>query len=150
MKPISFSRVCSPAVDVFNPEDAARLFVQLVPEVVMKQQEVIVAMMLDCQSRARSLHVVGLGSLMACIAPAALILKLAALSDAASVIVAHNHPSGNAQLSREDRVLHHRLSELLSLIESKLLDSLVIGAPEDTGTVEWASVEADQRGKLTP
>ncbi len=48
--------------------------------------------------------------------------------NAASLIVAHNHPSGDVRPSAADRHLTQRLGETLQLIEVKLLDHLIIGA----------------------
>jgi DNA repair protein RadC len=47
--------------------------------------------------------------------------------NAAGLIVAHNHPSGDARPSAADRHLTQRLSETLQLIEVKLLDHLIVG-----------------------
>jgi len=47
--------------------------------------------------------------------------------NAAGLIVAHNHPSGDTRPSAADRHLTQRLSETLRLIEVKLLDHLIVG-----------------------
>jgi len=47
--------------------------------------------------------------------------------NAAGLIVAHNHPSGDTRPSAADRHLTQRLSETLQLIEVKLLDHLIVG-----------------------
>ena len=46
---------------------------------------------------------------------------------AASVIVAHNHPSGVAEPSQADRDVTERLRRALDLIDVRILDHLVIG-----------------------
>ena len=55
--------------------------------------------------------------------------------NAASVVFAHNHPSGVAEPSRADRAITKRLVEALSLVEIKVLDHIVIG---DGDTVSFA------------
>lgn len=50
--------------------------------------------------------------------------------NAAAIIVAHNHPSGHCLPSFEDKVLTKRLTDALDLIDTKLLDHLVIGDNE--------------------
>ena len=47
--------------------------------------------------------------------------------NAASVIVAHNHPSGVAEPSQADRDVTERLRRALDLIDVRILDHLVIG-----------------------
>jgi DNA repair protein RadC len=56
------------------------------------------------------------------------ILKRALLSDAAGIIVYHNHPSGDPTPSREDREFTRRLRAAAETLGVQLLDHLVIGA----------------------
>lgn len=56
------------------------------------------------------------------------VAKRALMVNAKSVIVAHNHPSGNAQPSKNDYEVSQALVEGLAVLEIKLLDHLVIGA----------------------
>ena len=46
--------------------------------------------------------------------------------NAASIIISHNHPSGNPELSREDIELSRTLKDLLKLMEVALLDHIII------------------------
>ena len=55
-----------------------------------------------------------------------LVAKYAIDSLAVAVIFVHNHPSGNLQPSREDEMLTQRMKDGLSLLNVKLLDSLII------------------------
>lgn len=48
-------------------------------------------------------------------------------NNAAAAILAHNHPSGVAEPSAEDRAITQRLREALNLIDVRLLDHFVIG-----------------------
>ena len=54
-------------------------------------------------------------------------VKQALARNAASVIVAHNHPSGVAEPSLADEQVTRRLKEALALIDVRLMDHLVIG-----------------------
>jgi DNA repair protein RadC len=47
--------------------------------------------------------------------------------NAAAVILAHNHPSGTAEPSRDDRMITLRLRDTLGLIDVRVLDHIVIG-----------------------
>jgi len=47
--------------------------------------------------------------------------------NAAAVILAHNHPSGVAEPSQDDRTITLRLRDALGLIEVRVLDHIVIG-----------------------
>jgi len=62
------------------------------------------------------------------------ILKRALLSDAAGIIVYHNHPSGDPTPSREDREFTRRLRSAAEALGIQLLDHVVVGA---LGTVSF-------------
>ena len=47
--------------------------------------------------------------------------------NAASVIIAHNHPSGVIQPSKEDLELTRTLTEILKVIDVRVLDHLIVG-----------------------
>lgn len=62
--------------------------------------------------------------------------------NAAAVILSHNHPSGDAEPSQADRQLTSALGEVLSVVDVRLLDHIVIG--------EGAPVSFAARGWLPP
>lgn len=56
--------------------------------------------------------------------------------NAAATIFAHNHPSGVAEPSADDRAITHRLRAALDLIGVRLLDHFVIGEGAPTSLAE--------------
>ena len=61
-----------------------------------------------------------------CHVDARLLASLALHCMAASVIVAHNHPSGSLTVSQSDIKLTNHIKKALQTIEVKLLDHLII------------------------
>ena len=55
------------------------------------------------------------------------IVKAALNHNAAAIICAHNHPSGEPEPSQADRALTDRLTAAMSLVDIRVLDHLVIG-----------------------
>lgn len=55
------------------------------------------------------------------------VVKAALQHNAAAVILAHNHPSGQAEPSNSDKVITRRLVEALKLVDIRVLDHVVIG-----------------------
>lgn len=55
------------------------------------------------------------------------VVKEALRLNAAAVILAHNHPSGDCTPSREDIALTDRLQEVLRVIDVRVLDHLIVG-----------------------
>lgn len=54
------------------------------------------------------------------------VCQLALLSNAASIVVAHNHPSGKLEPSQLDRNITGKLTEILHVLDIALLDHLII------------------------
>lgn len=55
------------------------------------------------------------------------ILRVALLLNAAALMVAHVHPSGQPEPSRADEVLTAKLKEVLATVDVRLLDHFVVG-----------------------
>jgi len=57
------------------------------------------------------------------------VVKEALTSNAASVMLAHNHPSGTPEPSESDLLLTRALKQALALIDIRLLDHFVVAGP---------------------
>ena len=64
------------------------------------------------------------------------VVKLALSKNAAAVIVAHNHPSGNAEPSKSDIAITRSLKTALNLMEIRLLDHFVVGHGDVTSLAD--------------
>jgi DNA repair protein RadC len=64
------------------------------------------------------------------------VVKKALSHNAASVILAHNHPSGVAEPSESDRNITQQLSKALALVDIRVLDHLVVGDGETVSMAE--------------
>ena len=69
-----------------------------------------------------------MGSLNASIVHPREVFKAAILLNAASIVVAHNHPSGDPAPSREDREVTRTLNEAGRLLDIPLHDHVIVGA----------------------
>lgn len=64
------------------------------------------------------------------------VVKKALILNAASIIFAHNHPSGVAEPSEADRQITRRLVDALELVDIRVLDHFVIGDGESVSFAE--------------
>ncbi|MFW8565761.1 RadC family protein [Orrella sp. 11846] len=64
------------------------------------------------------------------------VARIALASNAASVILIHNHPSGNPSPSPADIQLTHELAQILMGLDIALLDHLIVAGPEVTSLAE--------------
>jgi DNA repair protein RadC len=95
-----------------------------------RPHEVFVCLFLDARHRLIRTEESSRGSLTRMAVYPREIVRRALTLNAASLIVAHNHPSGAVQPSASDRRLTRVLRETLALVEVQLIDHLVIGARE--------------------
>jgi len=82
---------------------------------------------LDGKNRMTFAHSVSVGSLTASIIHPREVFKMAILGNAASIILAHNHPSGDTKPSPEDIDITNRLSTCGKLLGIKVLDHIILG-----------------------
>jgi DNA repair protein RadC len=91
-------------------------------------REHFVILLLDQKNQVIGLNTVSMGSLTASVVHPREVFKPAILSNAASIVCGHNHPSGDCQPSREDRALTTRLVEAGKLLGIAVLDHIIIGS----------------------
>ncbi|MDX3904427.1 MAG: JAB domain-containing protein [Pigmentiphaga sp.] len=121
----------SPAI-TSNPE-AVRQYLRLNLE--REDREVFYALFLNAQLGVISAHPMFYGSLRR--APVCReIARKALLLNAAAVVVAHNHLSGDGTPSEADKRLTTQLKNTLDLVGIRLLDHFVVGAGNMTSFSE--------------
>lgn len=107
-----------------SPRDAAAL---LMEELRYLQKEHFVVLFLNTKNHVIAKETLSMGSLNASIVHPREVYRSAVKRGSASIICAHNHPSGDPTPSREDLGLTHRLIEAGNIIGIDLLDHLIIG-----------------------
>ena len=90
-------------------------------------KEYFFAIHLDGKNRICCVDEVSVGSLNQSVVHPREVFKTALLSSAASIILVHNHPTGDSTPSREDIEITRRLKEAGEIIGVKLLDHIIIG-----------------------
>jgi DNA repair protein RadC len=112
--------------------DAPELVYQLLgPEMRGLHKESLRVLLLDTRYRLLRIEQVSLGSVNESIAHPRDVFRPAVISSAYAVIVVHNHPSGDPSPSQSDHSLTRRLAEAAELLQIKLLDHIIIGAPAE-------------------
>ena len=91
-----------------------------------RKQEVFAVVYLNRGNRILSLETISEGGLTGTVADPRIILKKALEQDATSLVLCHNHPSGNLQPSEADRVMTRRIKEALKLFDVALLDHVIV------------------------
>ncbi|MES2089557.1 MAG: DNA repair protein RadC [Pseudomonadota bacterium] len=90
--------------------------------------EVFAVLFLDAQQRLIACEELFRGTLTQTSVYPREVVKRALALNAASVVLAHNHPSGVLEPSRSDELLTQTLKSSLALVDVRVLDHFVVGA----------------------
>lgn len=109
---------------VTSPRGAAALLRRYIGPA---DREHCVVLLLGARHEPLGVHTVSIGTLNEALVHPREVFKVALLAGAHSIIVAHNHPSGECTPSPEDRVVADRLARAGTLLGVRLADFIVIG-----------------------
>jgi DNA repair protein RadC len=109
---------------VSSPADVERL---LRGRIANLDRENFVVVLLNTKNEVIETSTVSVGTLAASLVHPREVFKPAVRASAASVILAHNHPSGKAEPSREDREVTKRLGEAAGILGIEVLDHVIVG-----------------------
>lgn len=110
--------------EIYNVDEAYKL---LWNEFKNADREVTIVLSLDAYLRPINYCVISVGSLRRSEASLVNIFKVAILSNAGFIVLAHNHPSGDPEPSENDYVITGKVKEAGELLGIPLLDHIVIG-----------------------
>ncbi|NWL45449.1 DNA repair protein [Pseudomonas hunanensis] len=123
-KTILMHHLAKPGVCLESPE-AVRRYLEL--EIAGEQNECFCVLFLDAKHRVLTFKRLFQGSISSASVYTRVIVQEALQCNAAAMICAHNHPSGDPEPSQDDRVVTDRVRDALKLIDVRLLDHFVIG-----------------------
>ncbi|MFP4368786.1 MAG: RadC family protein [Candidatus Kapaibacterium sp.] len=112
-----------------SPEDVASYFI---PRLKGLKKEIFRALLLNSSNQLIKEAVVSEGILNASLVHAREVFRPAIIESAASVILMHNHPSGNPEPSREDISTTKKMVQAGKMIEIEVLDHIIIAGDSFT------------------
>ncbi|MDK9365460.1 RadC family protein [Lelliottia wanjuensis] len=112
----------------FTSSEATRDWLRL--QLAPLEREVFMVLLLDNQHRLLAHETLFTGTINHTEVQPREVVKFALRHNAAAVILAHNHPSGDCEASQADRVITERLVKALALIDISVLDHFVVGHRE--------------------
>lgn len=113
------------ATSIKSSEDAYRVVRDFLEKC---DRETVLAILLSTKHKINGIHVVSVGSLDASFMTPREVFKAAILTNAAAIIVAHNHPSGDPTPSKEDIKTANRIKQAGEILGIQMLDFLIIGS----------------------
>ncbi len=109
---------------ISSPADVERL---LRGRIANLDRENFVVVLLNTKNEVIETSTVSVGTLSASLVHPREVFKPAVRASAASVVLAHNHPSGKVEPSREDREITKRLGEAAGILGIEVLDHVIVG-----------------------
>ena len=101
------------------------------PEISDKPVEEFWVVLLNRKNRVIGRECVARGGVSAVLVDMRMLLKPAISRLASSIILCHNHPSGTASPSSEDRALTRRVAAAVELLDIKLIDHVIVTTDAD-------------------
>jgi DNA repair protein RadC len=111
--------------DAFTDSQAAQQYLK--QRLRHHSQEVFACLFLDNQHQLIKFEELFFGSINSASVYPREIVKKAIEYNAAALIVAHNHPSGNSEPSLSDKKITERIKSALDLIDVRLIDHIIVG-----------------------
>ena len=94
-------------------------------------KEVFKVFLLDSNNAVISSEIISIGTLNLAIVHPREIFKLAIIKSANSIVLVHNHPSGNVEPSKEDIEITHQLRKAGALLGINILDHVIVSGKLD-------------------
>ena len=98
-----------------------------VPRLASQQQEIFIVLALDSRHRVIAEHEIAKGTMASVQVDPRLVFRQLLKDGAASTVVIHNHPSGEASPSVDDMNMCSKLADAAQLLGIKLLDFVIVG-----------------------
>ena len=114
-------------IQVTSPQDVAKVFqdLLLLEDAIDQDKEHFYVMHLDARSRVKLVELVSMGTLTSSLVHPRETFRRAVIAGTASIIVAHNHPSGEVDPSEEDTKVTRVLHDAGNILGISLLDHMI-------------------------
>lgn len=111
-------------LDFLNADSVAGYYMERLRH---QEREQCILVLLDGKNRLLTDCVLSMGTINATPVSSREIFVKAMKEDATYIILLHNHPSGDPNPSRQDRLMTNKIKEVSELVEIPLLDHIIIG-----------------------
>ena len=109
---------------ISKPEELADLGLKFLKNA---DREMFILVCLNAKNFVNCIHLVSIGTLDKAVLSPREVMKAALLSNASSIAFIHNHPSGDAEPSPEDKHLTRSIVEAARTIDIRVLDHIIVG-----------------------
>lgn len=115
-----------------------------------KQKEHLYALLLDSKNKIITSELISIGSLTKSVAHPREVFKPAIKQAANSIVLVHNHPSGDPNPSSDDLKITRQLTKIGTMLGIKVLDHIIIGDNKYWSYLDAGVCEVGQEKKNDP
>lgn len=133
-------------IPVTSPESAIKI---LAKELAAYDREAVFILNLQSNGKVINLNIVSLGTVNSALISSRELFKSSILSNAASVIVIHNHPGGSLEPSQQDIQITRKIQKGGEILDIPLLDHIIVaGVSGKTYSFRDAGLLENQKDKV--
>ena len=118
---------------ITSPQDIAEIFIPILRDDI---KEKFIVVCLNSANRVIKYETISVGNLNSSVVHPREVFKVAIDNSSASIILIHNHPSGNPEPSNEDIRITKKIVESGKILEIPVFDHLIIAGETYTSFVE--------------
>jgi DNA repair protein RadC len=123
---ISYTSNYDDVVKITKSEDAYDLVIEYWNQDNIELLEEVKLILLNRANRVLGIHKLSKGGVSQSIVDIKLILSIALKCNATSIILVHNHPSGNLKYSKSDKNITSKLKDACKIVDLVLFDHLIV------------------------
>jgi len=120
-KRVNSGKICEKVVN--NASDIANYYMERLKD---KKKEYFIAVFLDSKNKIIKDEVISVGTLNSSLVHPREVFKEAIKNSANSIILVHNHPSGDCEASENDIDITKRIAKSADIVDIKVLDHIII------------------------
>ena len=113
---------------VYGVETAKPIFLQMLGK---SNVEKVGLLCLDHTNKIINYSTISIGNTDSVVTSVAQIIKIALLSNADKILIAHNHPSGVLDITSDDIKITQKIGKAANLFQIQLIDSLIVNASDE-------------------
>lgn len=126
---------------IYGIEQADKIFQKLIG---CNNLEYVGMLCMDNTNRLINYSTISIGNMASVNVPVAQIIKIALLSNASKVIIAHNHPSGILKITKADINMTQKIWTLTKNMEIELIDSIIVNETEAISIRQYIGEKYDK------
>lgn len=123
---VSYSNSNTEKLKVRNSKDSFKLFIDSWNKTTLELQEEFKVLLLNRSNIVLGIYPLSKGGVSGTVVDPKLVFSVALKCNASNIIIAHNHPSGNLNMSEADKIITKKLKKAGEYLDIVLLDHLIV------------------------